>query len=101
MNARTSKAAMDEAVNAAQLAESALHELSSLRRVVNRRSETINAAGNGLCALANLLGADASEHHMTADLKYGAACAVDAIGELLKEFGCQLWEISEPEEDSK
>ncbi|WP_370601060.1 hypothetical protein [Pseudomonas nitroreducens] len=101
MNARTSKAAMDEAVNAAQLAESALLELSSLRREVHRRSEVVQSAAFGLCALASLLGADAGEHHMTKDLKYGAACAVDALGELLKEFGCQMWEISEPEEESR
>lgn len=101
MNARTSKAAMDEAVNAAQLAESALHELGSLRQEVHRRSEVVQSAAFGLCALASLLGADAADHQMSHELKYGAACAVLAIGELMNEIGVRLWEISEPEEESK
>lgn len=73
-------------------------ELAILRTEVHRRSEVVQSAGFGLCALADLLGADASEHHMTDDLKHGAANAVSAIGELMKEIGVHLWEISEPEE---
>ncbi|MCY1299295.1 hypothetical protein D9M70_488180 [compost metagenome] len=72
-------------------------DLANLRREVNRRSEVVQAAGFGLCALADLLGADASEHHMTEELKHGAANAVLAIGELMKEIGVRLWEISEEE----
>ncbi|TBU81253.1 hypothetical protein DNK06_08845 [Pseudomonas daroniae] len=65
-----------------------------MRLNVSRRSETITAAGFGLCALANLLGADASDHFVDHDLKYGLANAVLAIGELLKETGASLWENS-------
>lgn len=78
-----------------------LLDLASLRADVNRRSAVLQSAGFGLCALADLLGADASEHHMTYELKYGAANAVQAIGELIKVIGIDLWEISEPEGEAK
>lgn len=88
MSTRTSTRSMDEAVREAQKA----------MKEVSRRSEAICAAGFGLCAIGNLLGADASEHHMTDDLTHGLANAVLAIGELLKDTGNQLWEISEEDQ---
>lgn len=95
MNARTSKQAMDEAVKAARSAEQSDRDLRTLRMEVNRRSGAISTAGFGLCAIGNLLGADSSEHYVDEDLQTGLACAVLAIGELLKSTGNRLFEISD------
>ncbi|MCY1294564.1 hypothetical protein [Pseudomonas sp. D(2018)] len=78
---------------------SASHAIDlDLRREVNRRSAVVQSAGIGLCALAELLGADGSEHHMTEELTEGVASAVLAIGALMNEIGLRLWEISEEEQ---
>ncbi|WP_271407649.1 hypothetical protein [Pseudomonas sp. Q1-7] len=69
-----------------------------LRREVNRRSVVVQQAGIGLCALAELLGADGCEHHMTDELNYGVASAVLVIGELMNEIGLRLCEMSEEEQ---
>lgn len=69
--------------------------LQALRHTVHRQSEAISAAGTGLCAIAEVLGADGSEHHLSDDVKEGLAHAVFAIGELLKENGNFLWTMSE------
>lgn len=100
MNARTSPQAMDEATRVLieDIAAQAMREAKRSIKEVSSRSEAVTAAGFGLCAIGNLLGADASEHHLDYDLKYGLANAVLALGELMKETGNRLWEICEDEQ---
>jgi hypothetical protein len=86
---------MDEAINAAQSADQCARDMHALRNAGNRRSEVISKAGLGLCAIGDLLGADASEHLIDYDQQYGLANAVVAIGELLKSTGNRLFSISD------
>lgn len=79
----------------ARTSAQAIYEAKQAMKEVSRQSEAVTAAGFGLCAIGDLLGADASEHHMTEQLTHGLAQAVVAIGTLLKGVGGQLWEISE------
>lgn len=75
-----------------------VHEAKQAMKEVNRQSEAVAAAGFGLRAIGDLLGADASEHHMTEQLTHGLAQAVVAIGTLLEVVGGRLWEISEEDQ---
>lgn len=76
----------------------AIRDAKLAMKEVNRHSDAICSAGFGLCAIGNLLGADSAEHYMTHDLTHGLANAVVAIGELLKDRGSRLWEISEEDQ---
>lgn len=69
-------------------------ELHALRHELNWRSETVQAAGIGLCAIAKLLGADGEDRELGEELTSGLAHAVLAVGELLNTTGGRLWEIS-------
>lgn len=71
-------------------------ELHALRHELNWRSETVQAAGIGLCAIASLLGADGEDHQLSEELTSGLAHAALALGELIKETGSRMWEISAP-----
>lgn len=95
MNARTAQLAIDEALQKTQRAENALRDM---RRDVRRYSEIASAAGFGLDAIGNLLGADASEHHIDEEMSYGLANAVVALGALLRDIGDQTWLMTEEDE---
>jgi len=60
--------------------------------------------GNRLCTtglaletLANLLGHDGGEHHLSDSQMYGLACAVHAIGTAVRESGFDLCDKAEKE----
>lgn len=95
MNARVSQPAIEEATMQIRRAEDSLCDM---RRDVRRYSEMASAAGFGLVAIGDLLGADASEHSVDSDLSHGLANAVVALGALLKHVGEQTWQITEEEQ---
>lgn len=62
-----------------------------------RSGNRLVSAGIGLSAIANLLGADASEHHMNSSDLNGLCHAVSALADLVKRDGYDLCEAFEPE----
>jgi hypothetical protein len=58
--------------------------LAELPALVFDKSGPIFAAGAGLMAIAELLGADGSEHHINAEQTDGLHHAIYAIGAMLK-----------------
>lgn len=92
MNARTSQPAIEEAIKQVRRAENTLRDM---RRDVRRYSEIASAAGFGLDAIGNLLGANASEHHIDEEMSCGLANAVVALGALLRGIGDQTWLMTE------
>jgi len=54
-------------------------------------------AGLALETLANLLGHDGSEHHLSESQVYGLACAVYSIGTAVRDSGMQLCDKAEGE----
>ncbi|GLK90041.1 hypothetical protein [Pseudomonas turukhanskensis] len=52
-------------------------------------------SGLALEALADLLGHDGSEHHLSGAQVYGLACAVYAIGTSVRDQGAALCDIAE------
>ena len=62
-----------------------------------RSGNRLVSAGIGLSAIANLLGADASEHHLNSSDLNGLCHAVSALADLVKRDGYDLCEAFEPE----
>ena len=59
--------------------------------LIQRRVEILANAGKGLEAIGNLMGADASEHHLTADDQMGLAHAVAAMGAMIFATANEAW----------
>ena len=62
-----------------------------------RSGNRLVSAGIGLSAIANLLGADASEHHLNSSDLNGLCHAVSALADLVKRDGYDLCEAFDPE----
>ncbi|MCY1548019.1 hypothetical protein D9M68_841050 [compost metagenome] len=75
-----------------------IHELTDLRRKVNRSSNIVSAAGLGLRAIGDFLGADGCEHCIDEKQREGLANAVVALGELLYLNGIELYSFTEEKE---
>lgn len=69
-------------------------KLHAQRLIIRQRSEAISSAGIGLCALAEILGADGSEHDLSDALKERLAQAVYAIGAMIRENGNYLIDLT-------
>ena len=66
-------------------------------RLVCDAGDRLASAGLGLSTIADLLGADGSEHHLTPADQLGLAHAVRAIAELVKCEGYGLAAAFDPE----
>lgn len=62
-----------------------------------RSGNRLVSAGIGLSAITNLLGADASEHHLNSSDLNGLCHAVSALADLVRRDGYDLCEAFEPE----
>lgn len=71
---------------------------STHHRLLNaaiRHGDMLDSAGHALETLANLLGCDGSEHHLTKDDHSGLLHAVRTISSYLKSAGFDLYEAAE------
>lgn len=59
--------------------------------LIQRRAEILANAGKGLEVIGNIMGADASEHHLTADDQMGLAHAVAALGAMIFATANEAW----------
>ncbi|GLK88288.1 hypothetical protein GCM10017655_13500 [Pseudomonas turukhanskensis] len=55
----------------------------------------LSISGLALEAIADLLGLDGSEHHLSGAQVYGLACAVHAIGTSIRDQGTALCESAD------
>lgn len=69
----------------------------SLTRAAADHGNNLAVAGLALETLANLLGLDGGEHHLTDTQTYGLSCAVHSIGTLVREAGFELCAQAEQE----
>lgn len=65
--------------------------------LVYERANTLTCAGLGLSAIADLLGADGSEHHLHHELESGLANAAKALAILVQQTGCELCDQFDPD----
>lgn len=70
---------------------------NSLAKAVNDHGNRLTTSGLALETLANLLGHDGVEHHLSENQVYGLACAVHAIGTAVRESGFDLCDKAEQE----
>ncbi len=59
--------------------------------MIQHRAEILANAGKGLEVIGNIMGADASEHHLTADDQMGLAHAVAALGAMIFATANEAW----------
>lgn len=69
--------------------------IKNLPRLAWSRGERVQSAAFGLDAIANLLGADASEHYMNDEDREGLAHAIRALSGFLHSAGNELCEEAE------
>lgn len=69
----------------------------TLAHAADEQGNRLCTAGLALEALANLLGHDGSEHHLSETQMYGLTCAVHSIGTLVRDSGMQLCDKAEGE----
>lgn len=65
-------------------------KFGSLAKIADDQGNLMSTAGLALETLANLLGHDGSEHHLSDAQAYGLTCAVHSIGALVREAGLTL-----------
>jgi hypothetical protein len=70
---------------------------NSLAKAADDHGNRLATAGLALETLANLLGLDGSEHHLSDAQAYGLTCAVSAIGALVRDTGFDLCDKAESE----
>lgn len=66
-----------------------------LQRAAIKHGDMLGSLGFALETLANLLGADGSEHHLDASDRAGLLHAVRALGGYAHEAGMELYEAAE------
>lgn len=71
--------------------------MSDLQKISWDRGNDLCSAGFALEAIADLLGADGSEHGITESLASGLHHAIRAIGAFTSVIGGELCEASDPE----
>lgn len=69
----------------------------TLARTADEHGNRLSSAGLALEALANLLGHDGGEHHLSDAQMYGLTCAVHSIGMYVRDAGLLLCEKVEME----
>lgn len=69
----------------------------SLAHTAENHGTRLATSGLALETLANLLGHDGGEHHLSDSQVYGLACAVHAIGTAVRESGFELCDKAEQE----
>jgi len=69
----------------------------TLAHVADDHGNRLATAGLALETLANLLGHDGAEHHLSETHLYGLACAVFSIGAAVRDSGMTLCESAEME----
>lgn len=69
----------------------------TLAHAADEHGNRLSTAGLALETLANLLGHDGSEHHISDDQMYGLTCAVHSIGMYVRDAGLLLCEKVELE----
>jgi len=69
----------------------------TLAHVAEDHGNRLATSGLALETLANLLGHDGGEHHLSEKQVYGLACAVHAIGTAVRESGFDLCDKAEQE----
>lgn len=65
-------------------------QYGTLAHAADDHGNRLTTAGLALETLANLLGLDGSEHHLSDSQAYGLTCAVSSIGALIREAGFDL-----------
>lgn len=71
--------------------------MSELQKIAWDRGNDLCSVGFALEAIADLLGADGSEHGITASLENGLHHAIRAMGAFASVIGGELCEASDPE----
>jgi len=71
--------------------------MSELQKITWDRGNDLCSVGFALEAIADLLGADGSEHGITASLENGLHHAIRAMGAFASVIGGELCEASDPE----
>ena len=67
--------------------------------LIQHRAEILANAGKGLEVIGNIMGADGSEHHLTADDQVGLAHAVAAMGAMIFAAANEAWGYAAPDRD--
>lgn len=67
-----------------------MNTLNSLAKAADDHGNRLATAGMALETLADLLGLDGGEHHLSDVQMYGLSCAVRAIGSLVRAAGFDL-----------
>ena len=65
--------------------------------IIQNRAEVMANAGKGLETIANLLGADDSEHGISEEERYGLAHAIAALGSLVFANANEAWGYAAPD----
>lgn len=73
------------------------HQRQALANIADEHGHRLNISGMALETLADLLGHDGCEHHLSPADAYGLTCAVRAIGAMVREAGLDLCEMAEME----
>lgn len=72
-------------------------QYGTLAHSADDHGNRLSTSGLALETLANLLGHDGGEHHLSEIQMYGLACAVHAIGTAVRESGLDLCSKAESE----
>jgi len=72
-------------------------QYGTLAHAADDHGNRLSTSGLALETLANLLGHDGGEHHLSDTQMYGLACAVHAIGTAVRESGLELCTKAESE----
>lgn len=73
--------------------------MRDLARLADKIGNNLAYAGHGLETIANLLGADCCEHHLTKEDAYGLTHAVLALSAYIKTAGYDLSSAVEAEQE--
>lgn len=72
-----------------------MHNFRNLQRAAIKHGDVLGSLGFALETLANLLGADGSEHHLSASDRAGLVHAVRALSGYAHAAGMELYEAGE------